>query len=436
MKCLDLADANWETDALAPDGPTCLIIQALLKPVAGLDRFQPTKFPEIGHVVYDAPHPDGSVEKVCIVDSPASMANHLETVCLDGPAGGLHPDLAGLPYVRCMTDEGKEPSEKDSHGTLVCTTLTEGHRLASDYFLDGLVDVTWQEQREEKNKKGESTTIPACWAGTRFRDKLRTEMCITEIQKNKTYFILPDTWWQIYRTIFKYDPNSLVHGVMFAKEQIKLARLVTSHLEAFGAARVGRSGVKFDRLGKTTSGQPIFAVDDETAREIRATFVIDLALLRSYGRSSDKSSKDTSPGLTEDEKRLLLDLTVWKIKRLLTGPFRFRSGCHLQCTKLTWCDENSDSTQGDRKGKPAVSAENPQNATGGEALAPTTDEVAEIVVDMKKAIAACAWNNKATDVYYPRADLFKPPKEEIAPSATNNEGGALDVLDDEQQTEE
>src|SRR5438552_13074944 len=90
---------------LAFDGPVCLIMQAKMSVAGGLDRFQPAGFPEIGHVIYDAPRADGRSEKVCIVDSPASMANHLEQVCLAGENDpSLHPDLAGLPYVKCVTD--------------------------------------------------------------------------------------------------------------------------------------------------------------------------------------------------------------------------------------------------------------------------------------------------------------------------------------------
>jgi hypothetical protein len=36
--------------------------------------------------------------------------------------------------------------------------------------------------------------------------------------------------WDIYKTLFKYDPNSLVHGVLFAREQIKISsRLLAAH---------------------------------------------------------------------------------------------------------------------------------------------------------------------------------------------------------------
>ena len=80
-------------------GPVCLIIKATLKPVGDLDRFQPAGFPEIGHVIYDAPRENGGTEKVCIVDSPASMANHLEAVCMDGQGESLHQDLLGLRIV-------------------------------------------------------------------------------------------------------------------------------------------------------------------------------------------------------------------------------------------------------------------------------------------------------------------------------------------------
>ena len=96
-------------------GTSPLVLTATLRPVAGLDRFQPAGFPEIGHVIYKAPR-KGGVENVCIVDSPASMANHLESVCMRSAHDlELNDDLAGMPYLRCvtgdLTDE-KLPLEK------------------------------------------------------------------------------------------------------------------------------------------------------------------------------------------------------------------------------------------------------------------------------------------------------------------------------------
>src|SRR5688572_10330509 len=82
---------------------TCLVVKAHLEPVGDLKRFQPAGFPEIGQVSYKL---NGDDSRVCIVDSAASMANHLETTCLSDPNGTeLHPDLIGLPYVACVTEE-------------------------------------------------------------------------------------------------------------------------------------------------------------------------------------------------------------------------------------------------------------------------------------------------------------------------------------------
>lgn len=302
-----LADANAHR----------LVLQATLVPVTG-DLFQPAGFPDIGQVIYDAPRPDGSKEKVCVVDSAASMANHLEAVSLASTQTlELHPDLAGMPYLECVTDApnttgGATPTR------LVVTSLSEGHRLASSYFLDD---------------KGKVVTDGAVSANT-FASALRESFGIQDLGK-KTH-PLPGDWWNVFRTIFRYDPNSLVHGILFPAMGIKLSRVLTANHEAFGAERIGLSGVKFDKLGKTTSGQPIFSVDKETAREIRATFVIDLSLIRSFGRGAN--------GLTDNQKQFLLELALWKIGRLLSGPYRFRSGCDLKLAALARI-ENGEATE-------------------------------------------------------------------------------------------
>ena len=206
------------------------------------------------------------------------------------------------------------------------------------------------------------------------------------MKKDKTYFITPEAWWSIYKTLFKYDPNSLVHGVLFAKEQIKISRVLTAHLEAIGAARVGRSGVKFDRLGKTTSGQPIFAVDEETAREIRATFIIDLALLRSYGREVGQNQPPL--GLTRQQKEFLLAFTLWKIRELLSTTFSYRSGCKLRMQQL------SIKTEEEKEGDEPLPTELP-------------------VIDIGAAITAATFPAEPiTRVYYPFEDLFKPSKDD------------------------
>lgn len=390
---------------LNPEGPACFVIKARLRPVGELDRFQPAGFPEIGHVLYDAPRSDNTTEKICIIDSPASMANHLETICLAGLSEiDLHDELAGLPYVKCTTDrqfsnEGGQIAidPQQPHDKVVCSTFTEGHRLASDYFLDSYYgQPTWKPEEKKKGKdKDKDKTVPAHWEGKNFRAQLREEFNIVEVKKDKTYFIYPDNWWAIYKTIFKYDPNSLIHGLMFAKEQIKLSRLLTAHHEAIGAARVGSSGVKFDRLGKTLSGQPIFAVDEETAHEIRATFIFDLALLRSYGRKEK--------GLQDNQKKLLLGLALWKIKQLLRLPFRFRTLCYLQCEDIVLSYDGSTAEQ-------TTNAEqkDDSNKKSLPNFPPIYNEL-----DIKKLITDCKFSESPiTSVYYPITELFKSGKED------------------------
>ncbi|HKI15818.1 MAG TPA: type I-U CRISPR-associated protein Cas7, partial [Roseiarcus sp.] len=305
-------------------GTSPLVLTAALRPVAGLDRFQPAGFPEIGHVIYKAPRKDGGVENICIVDSPASMANHLESVCMRGAHDlELNDDLAGMPYLRCvtgdLTDEKKLPLGRRQ---LVVTSLTEGHRIASTYFLEG-----------------KSLADDDALATVTFAKTLEAELGI-KLPGSKKAHPPAEKWWDVFRTILKYDPNALVHGVLFPQYQIKIARFLTAHLEAFGAARVDRSGVKFDRLGKTTSGQPIFAVDDATAGEIRATFILDVAFLQSFGRTEKKDRSDSVRGLSETQKEFLAALALWKIDRLLKTPFRYRSGCHLELITLKHGEEN------------------------------------------------------------------------------------------------
>jgi CRISPR-associated protein Csb1 len=347
-----------------------ITLKASLMPVAG-DRFQPAGFPEIGHVIYRAPRPDRSTEDVCIVDSAASMANHLETVCLAGPFSlDLHENLAGLPYLACLTD-GTDGNGHKKPDRLVVTSLSEGHRLASSYFLSEKAVII-------ANGKPTAET---------FISKLNAEFGLQNLG-TKTH-PLPDDWWKVFTTIFRYDPNSLVHGILFPSLGIKIPRVLTAHLEAFGASRVGSSGVKFDKLGKTTSGQPIFAVDEETASEIRATFIVDLSLIRSFGRGDDQ-------GLNPAQKGFLLAFALWKIRELLAAPFRFRSNCDLQLQLITWV--NGDLSE---PGKPKDKVL----------------DVSDLSIDIAEAIAAAGFTTNGkqreivTKVYWPSEDLFKPGRD-------------------------
>ena len=364
-----MSEAEKKSPPITPaevlKGESPLVLTATLEPIAG-DRFQPAGFPEIGHVIYKAPRKDGSTENVCIVDSAASMANHLEAVCQRGAHDlDLVDELSGMPYIRCVTGDlvdGKLPSDKRE---TIVTSLTEGHRIASSYFLDGAA-------LKSDGAKGDG----------RFESELITKFGIALPGSPKAH-PPPEKWWDVFKTIFEIDPNSLVHGVLFPQWQIKIPRALTAHLEAFGAGRVDRSGVKFDRLGKTTSGQPIFAVDDATAESIRATFVLDVGLIRSFGRKKDKDTV----GLSEKQQEFLVALALWKIEKLLASPFRFRSGCHLRRTILK-----------------------------------SYEREVEIEVNIAQAIKDAGLDKlSVTDVFWVRTELYREGQAEAARSAGEDE---------------
>jgi CRISPR-associated protein Csb1 len=355
------------------NGESPLVLTADLQPVAGVDRFQPAGFPEVGHVIYKAPRSDGSEEAVCIVDSPASMANHLESICLRGAHDyELVEDLAGMPYVRCVT--GSLSDGKLEKREVVVTSLTEGHRIASDYFLG--TRIKKGSRKVWDGKGGQRVNGDATISKVSFGDELAgADGFSIELDGWSNAHPPTEKMWSVFKTIFKHDPNSLVHGVLFPQWQIKIPRFMTAHLEAFGASRVDRSGVKFDRLGKTTSGQPIFAVDDAVARAIRATFILDVSLVKSFGRKNGEKEL----GLAEKQKELLVALALWKIQRLLSNPFRFRSGCFLQCARIS-----------------------------------SAGESAQINVDIKNAITEADFTNhpRVTDVYWPREELYREGEED------------------------
>jgi len=366
----------------ADDGPLRLVLTARLRPVGGLDRFQPAGFPEIGHVIHDAPRAGGSSEKVCIIDSAASMANHLESVCLRSRWDlDLVPDLEGVPYLRCVTDRGWPDHKAVQDGDIdakdlevVVTSFTEGHRIASTYFLGG-------RRVDGKNVCDEL-----------FEKELGNQCGILPLGKTRAH-PSPEAWWTVFSTLFKYDPNSLVHGVMFPQWQVKIPRVLTAHLEAFGAGRVDSSGVKFDRLGKTTSGQPIFSRDEETAREIRATFILDLALLRSFGRGGE--GEDDQKGLNGKQKAFLVAFALWKIGRLVNGPFKYRTGCDLECEGILAGVDGTDDLKG---------------------------ELPEI--EIKQCIGGAGFPDaRVTDIYWPANELYRAGKDSTAEQDEDSDEG-------------
>jgi len=133
----------------------------------------------------------------------------------------------------------------------------------------------------------------------------------------------------VARACFALDPLSLVHGVFFAQKpwpwQPKIARAVTSFIEAAGAAPAVSGGVKRDTVTNTVAeghgtaegyGTVPHHRVEYTADTITAYFAIDHAQLRSYG-------------LSDAATALLAALIDFEIGSLLDGGLRLRTACDL-----------------------------------------------------------------------------------------------------------
>src|SRR6266542_3131040 len=225
------------------------VLVAELRPIVG-QRFQPTGFPDLGAAEFDS-----GQGRALLVESAQSMANRLEATTWDEARADQVPQLAGVPYVKVV----------DSAGEFLSSSRLEAHRLASAYVMEGKLD----------GVKGEA------WLAERLG-----------LRKGR-----PLDHRAVARTCFALDPLSLVHGVFFARKawpwQPKIARAVTSFIEASGVRPAVSGGVKRDIVineakgGATAEGYgtvPHHRVA-YTAEKITAYFTVDRAQFRSYGLS-------------------------------------------------------------------------------------------------------------------------------------------------------
>lgn len=257
------------------------VLTADLTPLAG-SRLQPTGFPDLGAAEFETA--DGT--KALIVESAQSMANRLEATTWDEARADQAEELAGLPYVRIV----------DSGGVFLSSSRLEAHRLASAYIMKGTID----------GEGGEK------WMAGRLG-----------LAAGR-----PLDHRAVARACFALDPVSLVHGVFFARKawpwQPKIARAVTSFIEAYDVRPVVSGGVKRDVVvneakdGATAEGYgtvPHHRVE-YTAGKITAFFTVDRAQFRSYG-------------LSEPATALLEALTDFEVAKLLDGGLRLRTACDL-----------------------------------------------------------------------------------------------------------
>jgi CRISPR-associated protein Csb1 len=258
------------------------VLEAELAPLIG-SRFQPTGFPDLGAAEFGT---SGDRRRL-LVESTQSMANRLEATTWDDARADQVEALAGVPFVRIL----------DGDGGFLSSSRLEPHRLASAYIMNGTID------------------------GTSGRDWLRDRLGLVAGK--------PLDHRAVARACFALDPLSLVHGVFFAQKpwpwQPKVARAVTSFIEAEGVSPAVSGGVKRDvvineaKEGATAEGYgmvPHHRVE-YTAERITLYFAVDRVQLRSYG-------------LPEPATALLEALIDFEIGTLLDGGLRLRTACDFK----------------------------------------------------------------------------------------------------------
>jgi CRISPR-associated protein Csb1 len=294
-----------------------ILIEAALKPVAGT-RIQPTGFPDLGPADYK----DANDIPTLLVESAQSMANRLEAVCWDEGANDIAPELKGLPFVLVKLAGLGDGSD-------TTTSLQEFHRLNSPYIMTGktadgvafadvlkpqlgLVSVA---ARQPANRRARPAAEPTTEEPTATEKEPDDVAGVVNLRKLAT-------------VCFKYDPNSLVHGIFLEKiaGRLRHPRALSAFIEATGVGRADSGGVKFDRAmpkplkgldAKTGYGNVPFHRTEFTAKAITAYFSLDLSQIRGYGLSADATS-------------LLELLSLWKVRKFLDSNMRLRSACELE----------------------------------------------------------------------------------------------------------
>jgi len=289
------------------EGAPRLMVEAALEPVQG-ERFQPTGFPDLGPATYTLPDGTGKL----LVESAQSMANRLETVCWDGPAEDLQAPLKGMPYIRVQRN-----------GSFLTSSILEAHRINSPYILEGEDRTVLDRLAREL---GMTVKAPAPKGGKGKEGKAKPAAGESVVADEGAVDIPA-----LSRAVFKYDPNSVLHGLFIAKKalaggRLRLTRVLSSFIEATDVRRADSGGVKNDRVNpsgttKLGFGNVPFARTEFVADRVTCYMNLDLALLRSYG-------------LGPEAERFLAVLGLWKLRKFLDTGLRLRTACDLRCREL------------------------------------------------------------------------------------------------------
>ena len=316
-----------------------LLFKIPLAPLLG-HRFQPTGFPSLGAATFQT----GEGESL-LVESAQSMANHLEMTVWDTAGKDVKEELVGLSHVRVTRN-----------GDFLTDTILESHRLNSPYLLEG------------KDRS--------------FFNTLKDALGVLETG--------PIDRQRLAEALLKYDVNSLLHGVFLAKKELaggrlRVARTLSAFIEADDVRVAASGGVKNDHVNpsgdtKTGFGNVPFARDEYTASRITLYVNLDLAQIRGYG-------------LGDAEERLLILLSLYKLRALTDEGMRLRTACDLRVGS-----DDIRSTMPPGWALPALE---------------------ELVPDLKSAIAQCKHRMTVTSVTF--EDELKKGKSQDEADLDDNE---------------
>ena len=253
-----------------------LLFKIPLEPLQGR-RFQPTGFPSLGAATFQTG--DGTS---LLVESAQSMANRLEMTIWDTATNDVKVELKGLSHVRVMRNE-----------KFLTDTILESHRINSPYLLEG------------KDRK--------------FFNALKGDLGVLETG--------PIDRQKLAQVLLRYDINSLLHGVFLAKKELaggrlRVARVLSAFIEADNVQVAASGGVKNDHVNpsgdtKAGFGNVPFARDEYTAESITLYVNLDLSQIRGYG-------------LGAKVERLLILLSLYKLRALTGEGMRLRTACDLK----------------------------------------------------------------------------------------------------------
>lgn len=315
-----------------------LLFEIALEPMQG-HRFQPTGFPGLGAATFQTPG-----GPALLVESAQSMANRLELTCWDEARQDVKPELEGISHVRVLRK-----------GEFLTDSILESHRLNSPYLI------------ENSNKE--------------FLNRLKDELGVLAVG--------PIDRRKLSEVLLKYDIGSLLHGLFLAKKdlaggRLRIARAISAFIEADDVQVAASGGVKNDHVNpsgvtKDGFGNVPFARDEFTAGKITLYVNIDLAQIRGYG-------------LGEDVEKLLVLLSLYKLRALVDGNLRLRTACDFKVI-----DSQIEATFPEGFILPSLN---------------------EVIADLKPAIEACRDKMRVEEISF--NDELKKAKDEKGKGASDD----------------